>query len=129
MMTRAVSLSWPGARGSQLLSFSCALWELTVTSERGPACVLLRRQSRDRPRSRSSQSPPSVRWTLRHHTHITLVTIVTLRDQVPGAGEHYVTMGRDIITICTGNINEESPGKLRRELDIRREFPEKGSAT
>ena len=76
MMTRAGSLSRPGARGSQLLSFSCALWELSVvTSERPPVFY-----SGDRD---SSHSPPSVRWTLRHHTHITLVTIVTLRDQVP----------------------------------------------
>ena len=55
--------------------------------------------------------------------HCAILTLVTSDAPWPGAGEHYVTMvTRDIITICTGNVNGRTP---RGKVETRARYKEK----
>ena len=113
-MTRA--LSWPGARVSWVSPVHCVG---TVTS--GQQWVVSARLCFT-PETETEQSLPALR-----PGHCATRDSWQSVTKWPSAWcrWHYVTMGRAIITICTGNINENSPGKLRRELETKRGFPKK----
>ena len=103
------------ARGPGLLSFSCAL---CGNSDQWPVSARLCFT----PETETEQSLPAL-------CTLDIAPLVTRDSPWPSAWcrWHYVTMGRAIITICTGNINENSPGKLRRELGIKRGLPKKST--